>query len=376
MALTLNVSRDDFLSALASLQSVTGKKGTIAILSNVLIETKNDSLLLTGTDLEIGIQNTIPAEILSPGTITLPCRKLFEIVRESMADQIHLELLDNNWVKITADLTDYNLAGMPAEEFPAFPEYNKENLVSLDCDIIKELIDKTIYSVAQEGESQFNLSGLLVEREIKDGDNFLRMVSSDGHRLSLMEAHIENDLSNLNMDRNILIPKKGVQEIRKFCEGEKTIEIGFEEKQAVVKTADSLMIIRLMNGDFPDYQNIIQVINKAKYIVIDRISLINSMKRMNIFTEDRFNAVQFNIKDNKMILSSQSMDIGSAKDELQIDYNDTPLQLGFNGRYFIDALQVMSSNNIKAYINSEESPCMIQGEDDPGYLSIIMPMKL
>ncbi len=376
MALNLNVSRDDFLSALATLQSVTGKKGTIAILSNVLIETKNDSFLLTGTDLEIGIQNTIPAEILSPGTITLPCRKLFEIVRESMADQIHLELLDKNWVKITADLTDYNLAGMPAEEFPAFPEYSKDALVSLNCDVIKELIDKTIYSVAQEGESQFNLSGLLVEREIKDGNNFLRMVSSDGHRLSLMESPIENDLSNLNMDRNILIPKKGVQEIRKFCEGEETIGIGFEEKQAVVKTADSLMIIRLMNGDFPDYQNIIQVINKAKYIVIDRISLINSMKRMNIFTEDRFNAVQFNIKDNKMILSSQSMDIGSAKDELQIEYNDTPLQLGFNGRYFIDALQVMNSEKIKAYINSEESPCMIQGDDDPGYLSIIMPMKL
>ena len=376
MALTLNVSRDDFLSALASLQSVTGKKGTIAILSNVLIETENDSMILTGTDLEIGIKKAIPAEIISPGTITLPCRKLFEIVRESMAEQIHLELLDNNWVKITADLTDYNLAGMPAEEFPTFPEYNKENLVSLPCEVIKELIDKTIYSVAQEGESQFNLSGVLVEREIKDGTNSIRLVSSDGHRLSLMESQVDIDLSNLNMDRNIIIPRKGIQEIRKFCEGEESIDIGFEEKQAVVKTGDSLMIIRLMNGEFPDYHNIIQVINKAKYIEIDRISLINSMKRMNIFTEDRFNAVQFNIKDNKIILSSQSMDIGSAKDELSIDYNDVPLQLGFNGRYFIDALQVMNSEKVKAYINSEESPCMIQGEDDPGYLSIIMPMKL
>lgn len=376
MSLIFNISRTDFLNGLASLQNVTGKKGNIAILSNILIESQSDSLLLTATDLEIGIRNSLPAEILSPGSITLPAKKLFEIVRESGADQIHIEILENNWAKISADSTDYKLAGMPSEEYPAFPEYDEKNLATLPSDRIKDLIDKTIFSVAQEGESQFNLTGVLVEKDISDGKNMLRMVSSDGHRLSLCETNVDSDLSGLKMDKIILIPRKGMQEIRKFTEGIPTIKIAFEEKQAVIKTDHSIIVVRLMNGDFPDYKNIINMIKKEKHIELNRIQFMNSMKKMNLFTEDRYNAVQFNIKPNKLTLSSQSTDIGSAKDEISINYDDSPLKLGFNGKYFVESMQVMSSDTIKAYINSEESPCMIQGDDDPGFISIIMPMKI
>lgn len=377
MPLIVNVLRDELLTGLASLQNVTGKRGTIAILANVLIEAQTDSLLLTATDLEIGIKKSIPAEIVSPGSISLPARKLFELVRESGADHIHVEILDNNWAKITADSADYTLAGMPSDEFPSFPAYNEDSLVPVSCDVLKELIDKTIFSVAQEGESQFNLTGVLVEKGTREEKNsYLRMVSSDGHRLSLMEVEVESDLSGLKMDRAILVPRKGVQEIRKFCEGEEQLAVGFEEKQAVIKTDGAVIIIRLLNGEFPDYKNIIQVIDKEKYIEINRISLMNSMKRMNLFTEDRYNAVKFNIEKNKLILSSQNIDIGSAKDELNIIYNDKQMNLGFNGKYFVESLQVMKSEKIKAYINSEESPCMILGDDDPGYISVIMPMKI
>ena len=376
MSLIFNVSRDDFLTSLSSLQNVTGKKGTIAILSNVLIESGTDSLILTATDLEIGIRNKLPAEILGSGSVTLPAKKLFEIVRESNSDQIHVEISEKSWAKITADSSDYNLAGMPSEEFPAFPDYKESSLVDIGSNQIKELIDKTIFSVAQEGESQFNLTGLLVEKDMEDGKNMLRMVSSDGHRLSLMESDIDRDISKLKMDKNILIPRKGMQEIKKICESVDEIYIGFEEKQAVVKTENSIVVIRLMNGDFPDYKNIIKVINNEKYIDIKKGTLMNSMKRMNLFTEDRYNAVQFDIDNNKLILSSQSMDIGSAKDELAIEYGDDALKLGFNGKYFVETLQVMKSDIINAYINSEESPCMIKGDNDPGFISIIMPMKI
>ena len=376
MSLIFNISRDDFLTGLASMQSVTGKKGNIAILSNILIESKTDSLLLTATDLEIGIQNILPAEILSSGSITLPAKKLFEIVRETGANQIHVEILENNWAKISADSTDYKLSGMSAEEYPAFSEYDENILVSMASDKIKELIDKTIFSVAQEGESQFNLTGVLMEKDITEGKNILRMVSSDGHRLSLCETTMENDLNGLKMEKVILIPRKGMQEIRKFAEGSAEIKISFEEKQVVIKTDHSVIVVRLMNGDFPDYRNILNIIKKEKYIELKRLQFMNSTKKMNIFTEDRFNAVQFQINPNKLILSSQSMDIGSAKDEIDIAYNDSPLRLGFNGKYFIETMQVMSSDTIKAYINSEESPCMIQGDDDPGFFSIIMPMKI
>ena len=377
MSLIVNLPRDAFLAALASLQNVTGKKGTIAILANILIESQDNGVLLTATDLEIGIRILLPAEVLAAGSITLPARKLFEMVRESSAEQIHLEIKENHWAKITADSTNYKLAGMPSEEYPAFPEYEEGNMVQLATDEVKDLIDRTLFSVAQEGESQFNLTGLLVEKDFIEGEgHFLRVVSSDGHRLTMMEKKVESDLSPLKMDRTILIPKKGVQEIRKFCENKESIAIGFEEKQAVVKTDGAIIIIRLMNGDFPDYKNIIQVINKARHIAIPRQPLMNSLKRMNLFTEDRYNAVQFIISPNRLVLSSQNLDIGSAKDELEIAYDDKEMNLGFNGKYFIEAIQVMESEMVKAYINSEESPCLIQGDDDPGYLSVIMPMKI
>lgn len=376
MALSINLSRDEFLSGLASLQNITSKKVTIAILSNVLIETGINQIVITATDLEVGFRINIPAEIIEEGSITLPSRKLFEIVRESGVDLLHLEVHDNNWVKISANSSDYNLAGMSTEDFPSFPEYNEKGLVSCSAEKIRELIDHTIFSVAQEGESQFNLAGVLVEKEKKNEGYLMRMISSDGHRLSLMEVDMDSDLDQLNMEKNTLIPRKGVQEIRKFCEGSEKIYLGFEKKQAVLKKETSLLIIRLMNGDFPDYRNIINIIKQDKYIEIERKTLINSMKRMILFTEDRFNAVKFHIEKNTLMLSSESMDIGNAKDLLNIEYAEEVMNLGFNGKYFVEALQVMNSDKVRAYINSEESPCLLKGVEDPGYISVIMPMKI
>ena len=376
MSLSINLSRDEFLAGLASLQNITGKKGTIAILSNVLIETGINQIILTATDLEVGVKITIPAEVMAEGTITLPARKLFEIVRESGVDLLHLELHDNNWVKISANSSDYNLAGMAAEDFPSFPEYDEKGLIDIPSNTLIELIDRTIFSTAPEGESQFNLSGVLVEKEKTEDGYLLRMVSSDGHRLSLMELGVESDLDQLKMDKITLIPRKGVMEIRKFCEGSEVVSLAFEKNQAVIKTESSLLIIRLMNGDFPDYRNIINIIEQDKFIEINRQTLISSMKRMILFTEDRFNAVKFHIEKNTLMLSSESMDIGNAKDILNIEYVGETMNLGFNGKYFVEAMQVMSSDNVRAYINSEESPCLLKGVDDTGYISVIMPMKI
>jgi DNA polymerase-3 subunit beta len=376
MSLSVNVSRDEFLSGLASLQNITGKKGTLAILSNTLIRTGVNDLTLTATDLEVGVRIVVPAEIVTGGEITLPARKLFEIVRETDADLVHLELQDNNWVKISARASAYNLAGMAAAEFPSFPEYDEEKLVEIPADALKELIDRTIFSVAQEGESQFNLAGVLVEKEQKGNEFLLRMVSSDGHRLSLMELPVSADLSGLPMEKTVLIPRKGVQEIRKFCEGHNLVSLGFDSKQAILKSERGLMIIRLMNGDFPDYRNIVNVIKQENLVELERHNLINAMKRMILFTEDRFNAVRFHLEKDTLMLSSESMDIGNAKDIIKISYNGPALDVGFNGKYVLEALQVMSSDLARVYINSEESPCLIKGADDPGYVSVIMPMKI
>ena len=377
MTLAINVSKEDFLPALNSLQSITGKKGTMAILANILIQTQENFIELISTDLEVAIKKNVAAEILSPGSLTLPAKILYEIVRESGSDNIKIEEKDKNWARIKAGSSMYNLAGTSSEEYPKFPEYNEEYLISLPCENIRELIDKTIFSAAQERESNYTLTGILLEKEkTEEGTSFLKMVSSDGHRLSIMEKELDKESENISIEKNTLIPRKGVSEIKKVCEGQKNFSLGADKKQLVIQTKNSLMIVRLMNGEFPDYKSIVKVIEKDNVIEIDRNKFLESLKRTNLFSEDTFNAIQLTVEDQKLILSSQNMDFGNAKDEMAINYTGDPLDLGFNCRYFIDTLQVMRSDTIKAYVNSDQSPCLIEGDDDQGFISIIMPMKI
>lgn len=376
MPIVVNIAKEDLLSGLASLQNISSKKGTIAILSNVLIQTGNDCVELTCTDLEIGLRCTLPAEILSEGSITLPCKKLFEIVREADCSHIHIEEKENSWVNVSVETGNYNIAGMENDEFPNFPEYDTDKLITVSADKIKELIEKTIFSMASDGESQFSLVGVLVEKIQDDAKSMLRFVSSDGHRLSLMQEDIGSALDTMEIVKNTLIPKKGVQEIRKFCEGMDEISFSFEEKQAVFKSDTSILIIRLLNGEFPDYSTLVDMINRDKYIEVEKTSLINSFRRMNLFAEDKFNIVQFLLDKGRITLSSQSMDIGNAREDIKVNYEGEEIKLGFNGKYFIETLSVMKSDIVKIFVSSNESPCMILSDKDPEYISIIMPMHL
>ncbi|MCP4337328.1 MAG: DNA polymerase III subunit beta [Desulfobulbaceae bacterium] len=376
MSLNCTVSKNDLLEGLNSLQNITNKKGTLAILSNVLISTTNGGLSLTGTDLEVGLRIFVPAEIHDEGLLTLPSKKIFEIVRESGSETITIEETENSWVIIKAGLSTYNLAGIASDEFPEFPEYEEDTFISFESYIFLELIEKVIYSIANEQENIYSLTSVLFEKEKIDDTYYLKMVSSDGHRLSIMKKDVAVDLEQLHLNEVTLIPKKGIQEWKKFCEGRDNIEVSFEEKQVVLRDDQAVMVIRLKHGEFPQYSAIIDAIKLTNCVKINRIPFLESLKRINLFTEDIFHTIQLKIDLNKMILSSQNADLGNAKDEQNISYDGEPLILGFNCRYFIETLQVMECETVQAYINSNSSPCLMKSEDDKGFISIIMPMQL
>lgn len=376
MALNCTISRNYFLEALNNLQNLTNKKGTLAILSNVLIESTNNGLILTGTDLEVGLRLFVPAEIQDEGSLTLPSKKIFEIVRESGSETITIEETDNSWVIIRAGLSKYNLAGLASDEFPEFPEYEEDSFISFESHIFLELIDKIIYSIASEQENIYSLTAVLFEKEVRDGTSYLKMISSDGHRLSIMEKDVAANLDEMHLNDVTLVPKKGIQEWKKFCEGRDALEVSFEQKQLVLRDEDAVMIIRLKHGEFPKYSAILEAVQLENCLEIQRIPFLESLKRINLFTEDLFHTIQLKIENNLMILSSQNADLGNAKDEQSISYSGEPLSLGFNCRYFIEALQVMESETVEAYINSNNSPCLMKADDDVGFISIIMPMQL
>ncbi len=376
MAFHFNIARDDLLKAAGNQQNITNKKRTMAILSNILLEVEQDHIVFTGTDLDIGLKQVVPAEVFEKGVLTLPAKKLYELARESSSPTLSFQEEEKNWVTITAGSSVYRLAGMISDEFPRFPEYNQENMVEMNSSVMADLIDKTIYSIAQDKENMFTLTAALLKK-MQDGDTrYLQMISSDGHRLSIMKKEVEESIDDLQMNPVTLIPRRGIQEIRKFCEDRDTFSIGIEEQQAVLQSDDSLLIIRLLEGEFPDFQAILNVISRDNIIRINRQRFLESLKRINLFTEDLFHAIKIEINQGTMTLTSQNADFGSAKDDLEVEYDGDKLTLGFNCRYFIDALQVMEGEIIEACINSDESPCLISSDDDEGFLSIIMPMKL
>ena len=375
MPFHFNIAREDLLRAIGAQQNITSKKGTLAILSNVLLEVDNNNIVFTGTDLEIGLKQKVPAEVFETGFLTLPAKKLFEVARESGSSIISFKEEDKNWVEITAGTSIYKLAGMVSEEFPQFPDYDEGKMVEIEAAVIADLIDKTVFSIAQDKETVFSLTAALLQKHEENGKTMLRMVSSDGHRLSIMSKETES-AAQLQLNPVTLIPRRGIQEIRKFTEEWDSFKLGIEKKQAVLKSDDSLLIIRIMEGEFPNFENLLNVISMDNVIQINRIRFLESLKRINLFTEEMFHAIKFEINKNKLILTSQNADFGSAKDEMEVEYTGDSLSLGFNCRYFIEALQVMEAENIQAAISSDESPCLITSEDDEGFLSIIMPMKL
>ncbi len=376
MTLNCTVSRSDLMEGLNSLQNITNKRVTLAILSNILIAAEEDGIVLTGTDLEVGLRIKIPAEINGQGILTLPSRKIFEIVRESGSEKITIQETENSWVVISAGLSTYNLAGLASDEFPEFPKFDENNFVSFEAGIFSDLIDKVIFSVANEEENAYSLTNVLFEKEKKDERSYLRMISSDGHRLSIMEKDVAADIDLLTIQEGTLIPKKGVQELKKFCDNRDSVEISFEKEKLIAKDNESVMVIRLKQGEFPQYRAIVNAVQLENKITIERRPFLDSLKRINLFTEDIFHTIQLEIENGKMILSSQNVDLGNAKDIQDIQYDGEPLLLGFNCRYFIETLQVMECDSVDAYINSNNSPCLMKSDRDEGFLSIIMPMQL
>ncbi|WP_417910043.1 DNA polymerase III subunit beta [Candidatus Electronema sp. PJ] len=375
MPFHFNIAKKDLLEAVSAQQNITNKKGTLAILSNVLLEVRSNEVVFTGTDLEVSLRQTVMAEVFEEGTLTLPAKKLFELARESGSETINFKEEEKHWVRISAGSSTYRLAGMVSEEFPQFEYYNEQALADVESEVLCDLIDKTIFSIAPERENMFNLTAALLQKREEEGKTVLRMVTSDGHRLSIMNREAAG-LAGLDFGQSILIPRRGVQQMRKFCEELDICRIGVDQKKLVLESEHSVLIIRLMEGDFPDFENILRSLPADNSMFINKNLFLESLKRINLFTEDMFHAIRFEAKGNRLILTSENADFGSARDEIEITYSGNDLCMGFNCRYFMEALSVLEGDAVSAAVSSDESPCLISSAADQGFLGIVMPMKL
>jgi DNA polymerase-3 subunit beta len=367
------IDRDELYKAISKVQSIVEKRSNMPILSMVLLGTTESTVQLSATDLEISFQQKIQAEVRNPGNITISGRKLFEILKESKNPKIRIQEKENNWVFLTDEQVNYNLACLPSEEFPVFVEPEGVELVELDGSILREMINKTIYSVTLE-EAGFKLSGVFTEKVLQEGKAYLRMVSTDGHRLSLIEKEI-NGIERIKMNGGIMIPKKGMMELNKLASEGGSLYLGFKQNNCVARRGDSLIVIRLLESKFPDYHAVIP--KKVKWVaMLNREALLDGMKKMVILTSETYRGVKISLEKNSMELVSINPDIGDAQERLEVDYKGDRLEAGFNARFFIDALQVMESEFVEVGFIDNSSPCVIKGKEDEGFLGLIMPMRL
>ncbi len=368
------IKKNDVLDVLSKIQGLTGRKSNLPITSSVLLKTTNYGIVLRVTDLETGFEGLYSGTVEAEGSVVINARKFYEIIREFPSDEIQVHEIENHWIKIGNNKVEYNIVGMNPEDFPESPHVDDINFFKIDSMEFKKMIDKMVIIMGASDEKRAHISGLYFEIIKKDDKNLIRMVSTDGNRLAKVDCIYSKD-SELPSGPGILIPKKGLQEVVKFLDSEGMVQVGFKNNNFIIKKDSETIIIRLLEGEFPEYYDIIKK-DDVNNITMDRKLFLMMLKRMSILSSEDYKGVIFNFTEDNLVITTTNPNIGESKEEMQIEYQGKFIKVMFNPRYFIETLNVIEEEKIKLNIIDEEKPCLIQGENNDRYLSVIMPMRI
>lgn len=368
------IEKEIFLKALGRVQGIVEKRNTIPILSNVLIEATANEICLTATDLEVGMRSAYPATILSPGKVTVSAKKLHEIIKELPEQEIIFTAKENCWIEIRCGKSLFNIVGLSADEFPYFPYPDQENFISLNSALLKEMIEKTSFSISND-ESKYNLNGIFFKTLEDNGRHLLRLVATDGHRLAM----IQRPLTNTNipeLSRGVIFPRKGIHELKKIAEeGETDIQLGFMDNNAVIKKNQTVVVMRLVDGDFPDYNRVIPKTNELE-VLLPSDAFFHTLRRMAILSSEKSRGVKIQLHPGSMEISSSNPELGDAREDLDVSYDGPELSIGFNARYLLDILQVMDEKQTRMLVKDHLSPGLLTPAGDQDFMAVVMPMRL
>lgn len=362
------IDRPGFIKLLQKIQGIVEKRNTMPILANVMLEAEEGVITVMATDLEVFIKDSARAETTEAGSVTINARKLFEITRELPDETVDVSSDKDDRVTIKSGKSRFTIMGLPSKDFPVFPEVDETRLEKIDNESLREMIDKTSFAVSTD-ETRYNINGFLFEKE----DTTIRMVATDGHRL----AYIEKKDIGVAADQKegVLLPRKGVLEMRKLLEEDGEFTLGITQKNAVMKRGDTLISVRLLEGEFPDYKKVIPRENDRE-VSADRLGLLSSLKRVSILSTDKIKGVKFSFSKSKLTVSSSSPDLGEATEEMDIGYNDEDIDIAFNARYFIDMLESVTDEKVRIFLKDSLSPGIVRPAGSDSYTYIIMPMRL
>jgi len=359
------VQTKDILDAVQKVQTVVSSKSTLSILSNVLVETVDNALVLTATDLQVGIRCTTEARVKEEGASTVPAKTLFAILRELPEGTVNIEISDKDIASITCGESYFRILGISRDEFPKLPDFLEKESFTIGHALLKNMLRKTGYAISRE-DNRYALMGLY----FVIANQTLTLVSTDGRRLSKMSAELG---ANVKLKRDFIVPLKAIEELQRMLGSEGDVRVFLAKNQVAFQLDGVLLVSRLIDGSFPDYERVIPESSSEK-AQLDRREFFQLSRRVALLTTDQANLVRLSFKDGQLVMTSSSPEIGEARVAMPVKYDGKELEIAFNPDFLKDVLGSMEEDVVDLEMSDALSPGVIRGEGT--FLHVIMPMRL
>ena len=368
----LVVRKNELLRELQLFQGIVERKNTIPILANVLMEANGNEVRMLATDLEVALRSKCQATVAKGGSLTLPAKKLYEIIKALPETDVRIEE-DKNGVKVKADQFDSRMQTLPREDFPTLPDISGKARATLPRAAVREMVAKTQFAITGE-DTRYFLNGALFSLR----PDAMSLVATDGHRLALITVPRDGRGSTASEEIKAILPKKTLGELaRLLSEGEGDIHYERGENHLFFDVGGRMLISRMIDGQFPAYERVIPKGND-KHIEFERDRLTNAVKRVALMSNERSRAVKFQIEKGKVDVTSSSPELGEAKETLSVDYSGAAMQICFNAQYVLDFLAAVTADVVALDLKDEVSQAVMGpvGADGYEYTYVIMPMRV
>jgi DNA polymerase-3 subunit beta len=369
----LVVRKTDLLRELQLFQGIVERKNTIPILANVLIEADGDQVKFLATDLEVGLRSRCSASVAKGGSLTLPAKKLYEIIKALPETDVRIEE-NKNGVKVAADRFDSRMQTLPREDFPSLPDATGSYSATLPREVLKQMVAKTQFAITGEDTRYFLNGALFIQKP-----DMMSLVATDGHRLALISVPREKVKGKKGEEEErVILPRKTLLEMgRLLAEGEGDIQYERGENHLFFNIGGRLLISRMIDGQFPAFERVIPKSND-KRVEFDRDRLTSAVKRVALLSNERSRAVKFQIDKGKVEIASSSPEFGEAKEAIVVDYDGAPVTICFNAQYVLDFLAVVETDSVSLEFKDEMSQAVMKpiGAENYDYTYVIMPMRV
>jgi DNA polymerase III subunit beta len=361
-----SIEKDVFLDGLSKAVPITERKSSLPILSHVLMETTDRSLVLTATDLAVGLRIKCEYTEKEPGTIAVPGKKILEIVKELASGTIEVTLEENGRIRFAAGHSLFNLAGMEAADYPAWPDFQGVETAQIPADKLVYMVDKTLFASSND-DARFNLNAVLFEQ----AEEKIKLVATDGHRLAM----IDEDLGMSLPLKKVVVPKRSLLELKRMLENVKEeVGLGFDPKNMIISTERFMMTVRLTEGEYPEYGKVIPAASEKK-MTTDRGSFQQTLRRVAVLTSDRNRGVTLAMRPGEMEITAVHPDLGTAKDVIEVEYEGEEFSLIVNVSYLMDSLNAVDSDRVMFEFHEEGEPIIVTPVPPKNYFNLVMPMR-